>query len=232
MNWLKKIIHCCNFTVHILQVLLTKHSCWYFNLVLQCQPLFQKTFFIQSSDPKCTYSKCCCCFFFVASGDLEQLLQSWLWSGKLSQQHIPLRLPLLSSVRWSPSSHNHFWCLSGSRVQKCVSWLICATGGTFRTGRPTRRGPRADLVPITAKTNSAVSCRQDERDTLVYAIAHSATPTNNTNYFVTVLLQQIPAIKSTASSTVLLWRPFLDAEIVWCPLGVPLRARALTKSSQ
>lgn len=231
MNWLKKSFIAATllntFSRYYLLSTLAGTLIWFSNVNRCFRKLFSFSRVIQS-----VYTVNVVVVFFFASGDLEQLLQSWLWSGKLSQQHIPLRLPLLSRVRWSPSSHNHFWCLSGSRVQKCVSWLICATGGTFRTGRPTRRGPRADLVPITAKTNSAVSCRQDERDTLVYAITHSATPTHNTNYFVTVLLQQIPAIKSTASSTVLLWRPFLDAEIVWCPLGVPLRARALTKSSQ
>lgn len=116
-------------------------------------PLFQKTFFIQSIDPKCIYSICCC--FFFASGDLEQLLQSWLWSGKLSQQHIPLRLPLLSSVRWSPSSHNHFWCLSGSRVKKCAMLNLAVNDemthlchrGNFQNWPPYKEGPSCGSCP-------------------------------------------------------------------------------------
>lgn len=111
-----------------------------------------------------------------------------------------------------------------------MKWLIYVTEETFMAGRRTRRDPHVTLAPKTVKTNSAVSFRQDFF--FLKRHAYLRTNTHNTKYFPTVLLQQIPAIKSTTSSTVVLSRPFLDAEIFWCTVGVPLNARAQIKSPQ
>lgn len=46
------------------------------------------------ADALCEHVLC-----FSVSGGVEQLVQSWLWSDSLLQQHLSLRLPLLSRVR-------------------------------------------------------------------------------------------------------------------------------------
>lgn len=123
------------------------------------------------------YLKCICCFFVLCflffcirwfGTAPTKLAVEWQVVRTIYTSTAAITIERMLVAIITESILKTVWQLYPKKATMKKSTCFVFTVGILNSGRHTKRDPHADLVPITVRTNSAVSCGQDFKNNNTY----------------------------------------------------------------